>query len=163
MCHVGQCKRRVLYHNVCLNYGIRFMCLIQSVLKEGISTAEWVPSSVSIQRQYPLYGSSFRVRWHNVAEKVLVLKVHLYKFSPVSHSRWRSVTRNGCQVEYYVASEVNRSHGRYRSQLPTAMTKEWEEKEFLDQWRFLNRLLLFANLSTLNFHTLPSIPFSRDT
>jgi hypothetical protein len=46
---------------------------------------------------------------------------------------------------------------------PTAMRKEWEEKEFLDQWRFQNRLLLFSNLATLNFHTLSSILFSRHT
>jgi hypothetical protein len=111
MSHVGQCKRWVLYHNVCLNYGIRFMYFIHGVLKAGISTAEWVSSSVSVQRRYPLYGSYFRVRWHNVTEKVLVLKAHLCKLSPISHYSWRLVTRNGSQVEYYVASKANRSHG----------------------------------------------------
>jgi len=30
--------------------------LRQSILLAGISTAEWVPSSVSIQRRYPLCG-----------------------------------------------------------------------------------------------------------
>jgi hypothetical protein len=30
---------------------------------------------------------------HTVAEKVLILKVHLYKLSFISHSSWRSVTR----------------------------------------------------------------------
>ena len=100
---------------------------------------------------------------HIVAEKVLVFEVHLHKLSPFSHSSWCSVTKNGSQVACYFASETNRSRGHYRSQPPTAVTKEWEEKEFLDQWRFQNRLLLFANLATLNFHTLPSIPFSRHT
>ena len=100
---------------------------------------------------------------HTVAEKVLDFKVHLHKLSPISHSSWRSVKKNGSQVAYYAASETNRSRGRYSSQPPTAVTKEWEKKEFLDQWRFQNRLLLFANLATLNFHTLPFIPFSRHT
>ena len=106
---------------------------------------------------------SSAIEEHTVAEKVLVFKVHFYKLSPIIHSSWRSVTKNGSQVEYYVASETNRSHERYRPQPPTAMTKEWEGKEFLDQWRFQNRLLLFANLAILNFHTLPSIPFSHHT
>lgn len=87
----------------------------------------------------------------------------MHKLSHPSHSSWRAVTKNGSQVAYYVASETNRSRGHYRSQPPKAVTKEWEEKEFLDQWRFQNWLLLFANLATLNFHTLPSIPFSRHT